>query len=96
MIFHLMEAEHPNSCNAPVARPSAEYSRSVMGDVPSLWTFIYRIFCHLTLGEEKCYLEEVSSLMSCVPPGVPAGTHADFVSSVPGAEEHQGAPSERQ
>ncbi|EOA98240.1 hypothetical protein Anapl_08725 [Anas platyrhynchos] len=27
---------------------------------------------------------------------VPAGTHADFVSSVPGAEEHQGAPSERQ
>lgn len=78
------------------ARPSAECSRSVLADASSLWTFIYGSFCHLTLGEEKFYLEEVSSLMSCVPPGVPAGTRADSVSSVPDSEEHQGALSERQ
>lgn len=60
-----------------------------MGDDPFLWTFIYGIFCHLTLGEKKNVILRKVPLSYCVCLQLlPAGMGADPVSSMPGSGEH--------
>lgn len=47
-----------------------------------LWTFIYKIFCHLTSGEKNVILRRVPLSYHVRLWLLPAGTGADSVSSV--------------
>lgn len=59
-----------------------------MGGGPFLWTFIYRIFCCLTLGEKSVILRRVPVSHCVCLHLLPADTDADSVSSIPGSEGH--------